>query len=340
MVWAEYIICAAMILVSGSLLSRYADILAEKTGMGRTWIGLILLATVTSLPELGTGLTSVTVASAPNIAAGDVLGSCVFNLMLIGVVDLFYRPMPILSKVDTGHAISAGSGILLIGLAAWGLLLGHQGGHGLFLWIGPATPLILLFYITAVRMIFRFERNRMTSTTNGDAAVRQYDHVSMPMVYRNIVLHATVVVGAGCWLAFVGGRIAEETGWGTTFVGNLFIAASTSLPEIVTSLMALRLAAPDLAIANLLGSNLFNMVILALDDLFYIKGPLLAHVTFYHQVSAVTALMMTGIAVTGLMYRSQKKAWATLSWDGLALLVLYAVNAYLIYIFGADGNSP
>jgi cation:H+ antiporter len=333
MVWLEYGVCAVMILVSGSFLSRYGDMLAEKTGMGRTWIGLILLATVTSLPELGTSLAAVTVAAAPNIAVGDVLGSCVFNLMLIGVVDLFYRPMPILSKVDPGHALSAGSGILLIGLAAWGLLLGQQGGEFRF-WIGPSTPLILLFYIMAVRMIFRFERKRMESLPKDGPNALQYTEVPLRKVYNNIALHALVVVGAGCWLAFVGGRIAEETGWGTTFVGNLFLAASTSLPEIVTSLMALRLAAPDLAIANLFGSNLFNMLILSIDDLFYLDGPLLSHVTFYHQVSAVTALIMTGIAVTGLMVRSEKKAWARLSWEGLALLILYVVNGYLIFTFG------
>ena len=110
MVWLELLVCSALILVSGSLLTRYGDMLAEKTGMGRTWIGLILLATVTSLPELATGVSAVTVADAPDLAVGDVLGSCVFNLMLIGLVDLFYRPSPLLSRVDQGHVLSAGFG--------------------------------------------------------------------------------------------------------------------------------------------------------------------------------------------------------------------------------------
>ncbi|HLB03150.1 MAG TPA: sodium:calcium antiporter, partial [Nitrospiria bacterium] len=121
MVWLEFAVCGALILFSGSRLSQYGDMLAEKTGMGRTWIGIILLATITSLPELATGISAVTVAAAPNIAVGDVLGSCVFNLMLIGVIDLFYRPGPILSQVEQGNILAAGYGILLIGIAALGL---------------------------------------------------------------------------------------------------------------------------------------------------------------------------------------------------------------------------
>ena len=86
----------------------------RKPGWGRTWIGLVLLATVTSLPELATSASAVTVAAVPDIAVGDVLGSCVFNLMLIGLIELFYRPGPILSRVDQGHILSAGYGVLRI----------------------------------------------------------------------------------------------------------------------------------------------------------------------------------------------------------------------------------
>jgi cation:H+ antiporter len=162
----------------------------------------------------------------------------------------------------------------------------------------------------------------------------RYRDVAIQRVYRNVIFHAGVIIGAGIWLPFIGSRIAEETGWGTTFVGNLLIAASTSLPEIATSFAALRLAAPDLAIANLFGSNLFDIAILAIDDLAYTRGPLLADVSFHHLFSAIAALIMTGIGITGLIYRTEKKAWATMSWDGIALLTLYLLNAYLLFSFG------
>jgi cation:H+ antiporter len=334
MIWLEFAIATIAILISGYHLSRYGDMLAEKTGVGRTLIGVILLATVTSLPELATGLSAVTIAQTPDIAAGDVLGSCVFNLMLIGLIDLFYRPAPILSRVNQGQILSAGFGVLLIGIAAWGLVIGTHGFPFWALWIGPATPLILILYAVAVKRVFRFERLRMASFIKEKAEVLNYGHVPIRTVYRNVALNAGVVMGVGIWLPFIGHRMAEVTGWGDTFVGNLLIAAATSLPEIVTSFAALRLAAPDLAVANLFGSNLFNMVILAIDDIAYAPGALLGHVSSNHLFSAVTALMMTGIGIAGLIYRSEKKAWRNLSWDGLALLALYLLNAYGLFTIG------
>jgi cation:H+ antiporter len=337
-VWTELAVCVTMILISGSLLSRYGDMAAEKTGMGRTWIGMILLATITSLPELATGLSAVTVAKAPDLAVGDALGSCVFNLMLIGLIDLFHRPGPILSTVDQGHALSAGFGVLLIGMTAWGLLLQIDDIAGWGVWFGPTTLFILLLYAVAVRRIFQFEKQRMAHPADGgEKILLLYENIPMKRLYRGIALHGAMIIAAGIWLPFIGDRISAVTGWGDTFVGNLLVAATTSLPEIVTSFAAVRLAAPDLAVANLFGSNLFNMAILALDDLAFVEGPLLSHVSSFHLFSAVAALMMTGIAITGLIYRAQKKAWVTASWDGAALILLYLLNAFLL--FGV-GNTP
>jgi cation:H+ antiporter len=331
MAWLELIICSTLILLSGSLLSRYGDMLAEKTGMGRTWIGLILLSTVTSLPELITGVTSVTVAAAPDLAVGDVLGSCVFNLMLIGLVDLFYRPSPLLSRVDRGHILSAGFGILLVGIAAWGLVLGAQRTMSWRLWVGPSTPLIVILYGIAIYRVFRFEQRKMAAFVKQEAEAMQYTHVPIRTVYRNVSLHAGMIVGAGIWLPFIGKQITAATGWDNAFVGNLLIATSTSLPEIVITFAALRLAAPDLAVANLFGSNLFNMAILAVDDLVYGRGPLLWHVSPHHLFSAVTALVMTGIAITGLIYHTEEKTRAIITWDSIALLALYVLNGYLLF---------
>ena len=93
--WLQFGVCAAVIGFAGAKLSRYGDVLANKTGLSGSWIGLILLSTVTSLPELITGISSVTVAEVPNIAAGDVLGSCVFKLMILVVLDFFHRHQPV-----------------------------------------------------------------------------------------------------------------------------------------------------------------------------------------------------------------------------------------------------
>jgi len=93
--------------------------------MGQTWIGVVLMASVTSLPELVTGISSVTVYDLPNIAAGDVLGSCMFNLLILSLMDAV-QPEPISARAHQGHALSIGFGLLLIGVAGVGLVADHR----------------------------------------------------------------------------------------------------------------------------------------------------------------------------------------------------------------------
>ena len=146
LLWSAFIICTAAIIYSGSRLSRYGDIIAEKTGLGRTWVGLIMLASITSLPELITGMSSVIVIDVPNIAIGDILGSCVFNMLIYASLDVIYRPMPLSTKAHQGNILSAGSGILLLGLVAIGLVAGENAGA--LGWIGIYSLIIMVVYFT------------------------------------------------------------------------------------------------------------------------------------------------------------------------------------------------
>src|SRR4030043_346908 len=123
LLWLGFIICTAVIVYSGTQLSRYGDIIAEKTGLGKVWIGMVLMASVTSLPELVTGISSVTYAGVPDIAVGDVLGSCVFNMLIIAILDAVYRIMPISAKAHQGHILSAGFGIILLSIVGISLFL-------------------------------------------------------------------------------------------------------------------------------------------------------------------------------------------------------------------------
>ncbi|HLE28290.1 MAG TPA: hypothetical protein VI793_09240 [Anaerolineales bacterium] len=133
MIWVEFVMCAMLIVGASALLSRYGDVLAEKTGLGHAWVGAILLAGVTSLPELVSGVSAVAWLNAPNLAVGAILGSCLFNLALIAFMDLAYQPGSILAKAQEGHILSAGLGVLLLGLVAGSTLLGAGlNGFGLF----------------------------------------------------------------------------------------------------------------------------------------------------------------------------------------------------------------
>ena len=332
MVWIQFLLCVVLIGLAGVKLSRYGDAIADKTGLGGTWIGVVMLASVTSLPELVTGISSVSVANTPDIAVGDVLGSCVFNLLLIGVLDLISRDESVYRLASRGHILSAGFGIILIGLAGFGLLLATKGSSVQLWHLGLYSPVILVLYAVSMRSVFLYERAQVKEFT--EAETDAYPQLSLRTAVLRYVAAAAVVLFAGAWLPFVAKELAVQMGWYESFVGTLFVAFVTSLPEMVVTVAALKLGAVDMAIGNLFGSNLFNIGILAVDDLFFLSGPLFDSVSSSHAVSAFSAIMMTGAAVVGLLYRPRTRVLQTAGWVSIFLFVVYLVNSYILFIHG------
>jgi cation:H+ antiporter len=332
LVWLQFFFCAAVITVAGAKLSRYGDVIADKTAISGSWIGLVLMASVTSLPELVTGASAVAAADAPDIAVGDVLGSCVFNLAMLVVIDLLHREESIYRRASQGHILSAGFGVVLIGFAGLNLILGSKADVLAVRHTGAYTPIILLLYLLAMRAVFQYERAQMVAHAQEEAS--RYPDITLRQAAVRYAAAALAIVAAGSWLPFVGLRLAEVMGWHKTFVGTLFVAGATSLPEAVVTIAALRIGAIDMAIANLLGSNLFNIAILAVDDILFRPGPLLSHVSPLHAVSAVTAVVMTGIVIAALLYRPGTRILRTVGWVSLSLLTFYLLNSYLLYLHG------
>lgn len=327
--WSEFLACALAIALAGYQLARYGDVIAEKTGLGRTWIGVVLVATVTSLPELVTGLSSVTLASAPDIAVGNVLGACVFNLLLLAFLDFLYREMPIYRKASSGHILVAGFSIILIGLVVFGLLTKDDAalrlGH-----IGIYTPLILLLYVVAMRSLYVQERRVSAETQE----VEIYGSYSTSGAVIRYSIASAVVVVAGIAMPFAALDVAEAMGWGQSFVGTLLVATATTLPETASTLGAIRIGAVDLAIGNLFGSNLFNVTILAYDDIAYMKGPLFADTSSTNAISGVSAIMMSAAAVVALYVRPATRVLKVGGWVSFALLFTYMLNSWMLYLGG------
>lgn len=332
LVWLEFLICVALIGVAGTALSRYGDVIADKTGLSGTWVGLVLLATVTSLPELVTGVSAVTVADAPDIALGDVLGSCVFNLVILTILDFLQREESVYTRASHGHILSAGFGVILIGFIGFNVLLAGSAFDVALGHVGLYTPLIIVLYAVAMRTVFRYESAQMAAFAEEHA--ERYPEISLRQAVQRYVLAALVVVGAGIWLPFIGEQIARVMEWEATFVGTLFVAFATSVPEMVVTVSAMRLGALDMAIGNLLGSNLFDILIIAVDDIFFTRGPILAHVSPVHAVTAMSAVMMTGIVIVGLLYRPKTRLFRAAGWASLLLLGMYLLNSFVLYLHG------
>jgi len=328
-VWLQFTACTAVIVYAGSRLSKYGDIIAEKTGLGRLWVGALLLAAVTSLPELVSGVAAVTVFDLPDIAVGGVLGSCMFNLLILSLVDAMTGRKPIYTGVNEGHVISAGFGVLLLGLIAVNIYLG--GTFPAVGWICVFSFVYFALYVVAMRVLFLYNKRRIAAVVREMAEELRYRDVTAKRAYALYAVNAVVIVLAAAYLPHLGERIAAMTGFGQTFVGSFFIALSTSLPELVVTVAAIRLGAVDLALGNLFGSNLFNIAILAVEDFLYFKGPLLGAASDAHVVTAGVAIAMTAAAIVGLTYRTIKRPFF-LAWDSMGILGLYFMGQVILYV--------
>jgi len=330
--WIQFAAALALVAYAGSALSRYGDVLADKTGLGGTWIGVALLATVTSLPELLTGVSAVALAGEADIAVGTVMGSCVFNMGILVVLDFVTRGRrSVFEMARQGHILSAGLGVLLIGVVGFNVMLASEDGRAMALGpVGLYTPLIILLYAVSVRVVFRYEREHPELQAAGEL----FPTVSMARAVAGFSVSAVVVIAVSLWLPFVARDLAEVMGWHHSFVGTLFVALVTSLPEVVVTVAAVRIGAVDLAVANLFGSNLFNILVVAVDDLFFLEGPILSHVDPVHALSAFSATMMTGVAIVGLLYRPRNRVAGGLGWASLILVTIYLLNTYLLYLYG------
>ena len=332
LIWAQLALCASAIAVAGTLLSRYADVIADKTGWSGAWVGLVLLATVTSLPELATGISSVTLADAPDVAVGNVFGACVLNLSYVAVLDVMKRNEPLFQRAGLGHIGLAGFGIIMLAVAGLGLALSQfplapSLGH-----VGLYAPVLLILYLLAIRITFRYERSQVAA--GAEQAASRYPDMPLHQAVWRFGVAASVVVAAGVWLPFIATDLALAMQWTQSFVGTLLVAMVTSLPELVVTLSALRLGAVDMAIANLLGSNLFNLLILAIDDVFHVRGPILAAVSPVHAVSAMSAILMSGVVIIALLTKPAGRVMRLASWASVALAAVYVLNASVLFSHG------
>jgi len=325
MIWILFLVTSGFIVFAGTKLAFYGDVLAEKTGLGRTWVGLVLVAATTSLPELFTGIGSVTVFSLPNIALGNILGACMLNLLIVSFLDLVGGKTPIAAKAGPSHLLSVGFGSIMMG--ALGIGFATREYLPPIGWVGLYTPALFLLYPLSMRLVFLYERRRLRAEAKVVAEELRYGLISKGSAIRRYALYAIVVIGAAIYLPRLGERIAVQSGLGQSFVGSLFIAITTTLPELVVSLSAARLGAVDLALGNLFGSILFNLFILALDDLLFIQGPLLSAVDSTHLLSILAVVLMNAVLVVSLTYQALRKRFV-LAWDTLAILIIYLATIY------------
>ena len=330
MYWLEFFISAVIIILAGIRLTVCADKLSDELQFGKVWTGIILLGVATSLPEAVTSLTAILSLRANDLAIGNLLGSNNFNPMLIVVMDVLYRQGSITNalKPNVSHQVSARFAIFLTFLVILDIMF--NGAFPAF-HAGPLSVggvLILIFYFIGIKRLAKLGAGQAVITSTQNPETKRSS--SITGLWVQLAVSAALVVLGAMWLAESADIIAARTGLGETFVGSIFLAIVTSLPEMVVSLSALRLGSLDLAIGNIFGSNMANMFIVFICGLFHQGGPILRAVSPTHMFTAALSILLMHIAIKGISARRKKTVFG-LGWDSIIMILIFVLGTAFLY---------
>jgi cation:H+ antiporter len=328
---------AVAIVLAGIRLARHGDVIAARTRLGGLWMGSIFVAMATSLPELATDVAAVRLG-VPDLAAGDLFGSSMANMLILALVslvpgtDLFRR-----AAID--NALAAALAIVLTATAAGVVMLRPRTA---ILGVGPGSLLLFVGYVAGVRAVFRnslLARAAAKVEEMGEAggaeggAGEGGEGTSLRQAAVGFALAALVILVAAPLFAGCAKRLAELTGMDTSFLGTWLVGLSTSLPELVTSLAAVRIHAYDLAVGNLFGSNALNMAIFLPLDLAHTGGPVLGAIEPVHALSALCGVVLMGIGLAAIIYRARGRITA-LEPSSALMVAVYVAALVLVYAYG------
>jgi cation:H+ antiporter len=326
---ALFAVAAAIVWYAGSKLSRYADRISDISGLGQAAIGVVLLGSITSLPEIAVAITA-TLDGEPALSVADVLGSAAINLLILALADAALGRDALTSTPgSTGVMLQGLFGIVLFTIVISAAFVGDVlvGGIGVSSWA------LLIGYGLALRILVK-NRDRSAWVPKQRYHRPQTPHDPERGSGRTLAWRTTAaavaITAAGFSLARSGSALAEQTGLGASFVGGVFLALATSLPEISTVLGAVRLGRYEMAIGGIFGTNLFNVMVIVLVDALHPGDPVLASIGTFAGFGALLAMLLTAVFLIGMVERRDRTVFR-MGFDSLAALAVYVAGLFVMY---------
>ena len=328
-----FLTAAAVIAVTGTMLARSADQLADLTGWGEALLGAVFLGGVTSLPGIVTSVVAA-LENHPQLAVSNAIGGIAAQTLFLCIADLSYR------QSNLEHAAASVTnlmqGILLIGLLSL-VLIGHAGPEAACWHIHPLSFFIIVLYLGGSALIARAKDRPMWTPLLTQATVKDIPdddtitRLNLPGVAIKFTGLALIVAVAGYTVGQTGIFIADQTGLSEGLVGTLFTAVASSLPELIVSIAAVRQGALTLAVGNIIGGNSFDVLFVAFADMAYLPGSIL-HAIGDDQVFFIAlTLLLTSILILGLLHR-EKHGIAGIGWESFSIIVLYFAGNLFLFL--------
>ncbi|MCK5780784.1 MAG: hypothetical protein KAH04_07160 [Psychrilyobacter sp.] len=328
-----FALLAGFIILVGKKLSLYGDAIGDLMGIEKSWIGIVMLAGVTSLPEMVTSI-SATLMGNPQMAVSNIFGSNLFNIFVVFIVDIFVlKKTSFSSNVSTKNFMGAFWAIILTLIFLLGFLFPTEGIMNISLF----SLIILGVYFIAMKAIYLYEHQKNDELSEKLEEEKKEIHevtesgITLSQAKRGFIISAFFVVVLGTGLSFVGDKIAMTPIFGIelgqSFVGLILIALATSLPELTVSIEAIKLGSFDMAAGNLLGSNIFNIMIIFITDLFFRKGNIYSVLTSFHTLTAMFSMLILLIFMMGIMFKHKKRRY-----DTYMIGLIYFAAMYILYL--------
>ncbi len=256
LVYILYVVTVAVVVVLSMKLGKYVDIIDAKSKISGAFIGGVMLAAVTSLPELFTSLSAVWIVKENSLVIGNILGSDLINFAFFGAILLIFSRGLKKAKFSKFYYVALGICACMYGVVAIGLYLSD---YVQFSWFSLVSPAILVLYVIYVSKMPK------TSESDGD---KKDEGLTLKQAVIRFSICAVVLIGASIALTYLTDIVAENLNLGKTFAGALFLGVATSLPELISSVTLCHRGNFDAAAGNIIGSNIFNFVILFVADVF------------------------------------------------------------------------
>lgn len=327
-VWITFVLSAALIVFAAMQLAKWGDVIAARTKLGGMFVGVLLLAGATSMPELLTGINSI-FQNQPNISAGNFLGSSAFNMLILAFMDLFSQHKRVLRTSAFKHALSGGLTVFLTTMVLFFICANPmlEEIHFQIGWVGIDSLIIIGFYIFSVYLIQKNEADDVSAEMTEEQLA---EIPTLKTAILGFIFDVILLAIASPLMVASSAVISDVTGLGTSFIGSSLVALITSLPELVTSVSAVKIGAADMGIGNLFGSNMFNMFGLAICDFFYTKGRFINQIDKSFIFIGMLGVMMTAFGLVGNV--AKFKRLKVIEVDSLIMIIMYLGGMYLLYL--------
>jgi cation:H+ antiporter len=327
-IWIVFLLSGAIVAAAGVRLARDGDDIAHATGLGGLWVGAILVAGATSLPELSTDISAVRQGNT-GLAIGDLFGSSMANMAILAVADLAVRSKRILTRVAINQTLVATLAVCLTAIAVIGVA---SGTNVSVLGLGWPAATIGVAYLAGMRLL---HSNRPEPPFRTEEQVGGAKRKAAPLrvAVTGFTVSAVVILLVAPILAHSAAELADQMGLSRGFVGLLLLAITTSLPEVAVSVESIRVGSYDLAVGNLLGSNCFNMFVLVILDVADGPGSVLAHADPALMIGGLFGILLTALAVLDILNKSERRIWAMEPGPGF-MLIAYIAGIYLAFRSG------